>query len=33
MINPWHDVNIGKDAPEYVMGVVEIPISMSYLLI
>jgi len=25
MINPWHDVNIGKDAPEYVMGVIEIP--------
>lgn len=25
MINPWHDVNIGKEAPEYVMGVIEIP--------
>lgn len=25
MINPWHDVNIGKDAPEYVTGVIEIP--------
>jgi inorganic pyrophosphatase len=25
MINPWHDVQIGKDTPEYVMGVIEIP--------
>lgn len=25
MINPWHDVNIGKNAPEYVTGVIEIP--------
>lgn len=25
MINPWHDVNIGKNAPETVMGVIEIP--------
>jgi inorganic pyrophosphatase len=25
MINPWHDVHIGKDTPEYVMGVIEIP--------
>ncbi|HSJ66786.1 MAG TPA: inorganic diphosphatase [Anditalea sp.] len=25
MINPWHDVHIGKDAPDYVTGVIEIP--------
>ena len=25
MINPWHDVNIGKEAPEFVTGVIEIP--------
>lgn len=25
MINPWHDVNIGKNAPEFVTGVIEIP--------
>jgi inorganic pyrophosphatase len=25
MINPWHDVNIGKNAPEVVTGVIEIP--------
>jgi inorganic pyrophosphatase len=25
MINPWHDVNIGKNAPDFVMGVIEIP--------
>lgn len=25
MINPWHDVNIGEGAPEYVTGVIEIP--------
>jgi inorganic pyrophosphatase len=25
MINPWHDVNIGKNSPEFVTGVIEIP--------
>lgn len=25
MLNPWHDVNIGKNAPEFVTGVIEIP--------
>lgn len=25
MINPWHDVNIGENAPEFVTGVIEIP--------
>ncbi|HLT07724.1 MAG TPA: inorganic diphosphatase [Cyclobacteriaceae bacterium] len=25
MINPWHDVEIGKDAPEFVTGIIEIP--------
>jgi len=25
MINPWHDVKIGKEAPEFVTGVIEIP--------
>lgn len=25
MINPWHDVQIGKEAPEFVTGVIEIP--------
>ncbi|SEJ36916.1 inorganic pyrophosphatase [Cyclobacterium xiamenense] len=25
MINPWHDVSIGADSPEFVMGVIEIP--------
>lgn len=25
MINPWHDVSIGEQAPEYVTGVIEIP--------
>ncbi|MBD3626745.1 inorganic diphosphatase [Cyclobacterium sp.] len=25
MINPWHDVSIGDDLPDYVMGIIEIP--------
>jgi inorganic pyrophosphatase len=25
MTNPWHDVNIGKDAPEEVNAIIEIP--------
>ena len=25
MFNPWHDVNIGKNAPETVTGIIEIP--------
>jgi len=25
MFNPWHNVNIGKDAPEIVNGIIEIP--------
>lgn len=24
-MNPWHDVSIGEDAPEFVTGIVEIP--------
>ncbi len=24
-MNPWHDVSIGKEAPEFVTGIVEIP--------
>jgi inorganic pyrophosphatase len=25
MINPWHDVEIGEDSPEFVTGIIEIP--------
>ena len=25
MMNPWHDISAGKDAPEIVTGVIEIP--------
>ena len=25
MMNPWHDVRIGEDAPEVVNGIIEIP--------
>ncbi len=25
MNNPWHDVSIGEDAPEFVTGIIEIP--------
>lgn len=25
MINPWHDVEIGDNSPEYVTGIIEIP--------
>lgn len=25
MLNPWHDINSGKNAPEYVNGIIEIP--------
>ncbi len=25
MMNPWHDINAGKDAPEMVTGIIEIP--------
>src|SRR5690554_4968309 len=25
MINPWHDVEIGDDSPEFVTGIIEIP--------
>jgi inorganic pyrophosphatase len=25
MNNPWHDVSIGENAPEYVTGIIEIP--------
>ncbi len=25
MVNPWHDVSIGENSPEFVTGVIEIP--------
>lgn len=25
MMNPWHDVHIGEDAPHVVQGIIEIP--------
>ncbi len=25
MMNPWHNVNIGENAPEYINGIIEIP--------